>query len=84
MPKNFHKRRDNMADPIIISAAIGLIGRLFDKDKPLGKTNVATAGGITAGGVAAALIQTGEPNAMVAGYVIGVIGTLMALYKEKD
>ena len=73
-----------MADPVIISAVVGLVGRLIDKKKPLGKTNVATAGGVTAGGVAIALIQTGEPSSVIAGCIIGAIGAGLALYKEKD
>jgi len=72
-----------MADPVLISALVGLAGRLIDKKKPLGKTNAATAGGVTAGGVAIALIQSGEPTSIVAGCIIGLVGAGLALYKEK-
>lgn len=60
-----------------------VVKRVLDKEKPLSKTNAATVGGAGFGGAAYMLIQTGEPNMVLAGYILGVIGTGLALYKEK-
>ena len=72
-----------MSDPM--SLIVGaLVKRVIDKKKPLGKTNVATASGLGLGTIAYGLIQTGEPTAVLVGYGLGLVGTLLALYKEKD
>lgn len=86
MPKKFHKRRNNMAlDPATISMVVGAIAkRVIDTKKPLGKTNAATAGGVGLGGAAAYLINTGDPTMVLIGYGLGLVGGLLALYKEKD
>lgn len=73
-----------MADPIVISALVGLAGRLFDKKKPLGKTNAATGGAVGLGGAAAFLIQSGDPTMALVGYGIGLVAGLLAMYKEKE
>ena len=82
MPKRFHNRRKTMADPVLISAAVGLITRLIDKNKPLGKTNLATGAGLGLGGVAAMLIQGTSPEEQVIGYVVGAIAAGLTLYRE--
>ena len=72
-----------MKDPV--SLIIGsVLSRVLDKKKPLSKTNVATAGGAGFGVAAYTLIQTGEPTMVALGYGLGLVGTLLALYKEKN
>ena len=71
-------------DPATIGLVVGLAKRIIDTKKPLGKTNAATAGGVGLGGAAAYLIQSGDPTMVLVGYGLGLVGGLLALYKEKD
>lgn len=77
-----NRRNNKMADPILISTVVGLIGRIIDKKKPLGKTNIATGTGVTLGGVALALIQTPAIESQIAGYVLGLVSIGLTFYKE--
>jgi len=72
-----------MAIPVaLISALAPVITRLFDKDKPLGKTNVSTATGTGLMGVAYMLITSPDEISQGLGYLLGAVGFLIACYKE--
>ena len=74
-----------MAAPIVAIASMltPVITRFFDKEKPLSGTNVSTATGGGLMGIAYMLIQSPDEISQGIGYVLGVIGFVLALYKEK-
>lgn len=72
-------------DPATIGLVVGaIVNRFVDKEKPLGKTNATTAAGVGFGGAAAILIQSPDETMQIIGYVLGGLGALVALYKEKN
>lgn len=74
-----------MALPIALIAALTpVIKRLFNKKKPLGKTNVATATGGTLMGTALLLIQQPDEMTQGIGYFLGATGFIIALIKDKN
>ena len=83
LKKNKEKKEKDMAIPVaLISALAPVVTRLIDKDKPLGKTNVTTVTGSGLMGVAYMLINYPNEIGQAIGYVVGLIGVLVTLYKE--
>ena len=87
MVKNFHRNREGKKmNPAIITAIGSVVGRLIDKTKPLGVTNLTTAGGTGVIAVGYLLFQEGEkigqPIIEYSGIVVIIIGALTALVKE--
>ncbi len=77
------EKEKRMAIPVaLISALAPIVTRLFDKDKPLGKTNVATATGGGLMGAAYILITSPDEISQGLGYLLGAIGFAIAMYKE--
>lgn len=77
------KEESEMAIPIaLISALAPIVTRLFDKDKPLSKTNVSTATGGGLMGAAYMLITSPDEITQGLGYLLGAIGFVVAMYKE--
>lgn len=69
--------------PILTMIAGKLVGRLFNKDKPDSKTQIATASSIPVGTAAALmLIQEGEPGMQICGGILMAVSALLVLYKD--
>lgn len=67
----------------LISALAPVVTRLYDKKKPLGKTNVSTAAGGTLMGTAIFMMQQPDHMMQGIGYVLAACGFLITMYKEK-
>ncbi len=69
-------------NPAIITAAGSLLGRLFDRTKPIGLTNLATAGGTGIIYLGYILIQESETPLQYAGFALISVGAAVTLIKE--
>ncbi|GAG53481.1 unnamed protein product [marine sediment metagenome] len=66
----------------LISALSPIISRLIDIKKPTSKTNVTTATGGGLMGAAYMLINSPDEISQGLGYLLGVIGIGLTLYKD--
>lgn len=69
-------------NPMIVATVGKVIGRFLDKSKPLGLTNLATAGGAGIIYLGFLLVQEGETSLQYAGYALMTAGAAVSLIKE--
>lgn len=69
-------------NPAIITAVGAVVGRFFDKTKPIGITNLATAGGTGIIYMGYMLVQDGDEPTKWAGVALMTAGAAVALIKE--
>jgi hypothetical protein len=69
-------------NPAVITAVGSLVGRFFDKTKPIGMTNLATAGGSGIIYLGYTLLEGGEEPVKWVGVALMAVGAAVTLIKE--
>jgi len=80
--KRFHNRGKTDMNPAVITAIGAVVGRFFDKTKPVGLTNLATAGGSGIIYLGYTLVQDGDEPVKWVGVALMAAGAAVTLIKE--